>query len=59
MGMASELGMLVKFVLRPYQLMIEGFMGYVKFLCHGTPSDGLGNNFERMSAERSMSGKKV
>ena len=50
--MASELGMLVKFVLRPYQVMIEGYMGYVKFLFHGTPSDGLGNNFERMSVRR-------
>ena len=43
MGMASELGMLVKFVLRPYQVMIEGDMGYVKFLFHGTPLDNLGN----------------
>ena len=49
MGMASELGMLVKFVLRPYQVMIAGYMGYIKFLFHGTPSDGLGNNFERTS----------
>ena len=59
MGMASELGMLVKFVLRPYQVMTEGYMGYIKFLFHRTPSDGLGNNFERMSAKRTVNGKKV
>ena len=51
--MASELGMLVKFVLRPYQVMIEGYMGYVKFLFHGTSSDGSGNNFERTSGRGS------